>query len=451
MLVSLVAPLSLVSTCLAQTVKVLYNFDGTIGSNPANISLTQGQDGQLYGTTVFGGTFGLGAIFKITPAGHVTALHSFNRADGSYPGIGLTLGVDGNFYGAAQQGGTADYGVLFKMTPTGSLTILHNFSNNGSDGIFPVSPPTLASDGNFYGTTEFGGANGAGMVYKFTPAGVFTIIYNYDFTDGAGADFSPKQGGDGSLYLVAAGGGNNCGSLIKISTGGVLSNTHLFDCGAGGGGPQGSLFQGSDGNFYGSTFNGGAYFLGVLFRLSANFDYTVLNSFGSTSTTGTEPSGGVIQASNGNFFGVTFRGGAFNDGTIYEYSPAGTYTNLFAWDVNVDAEGQFIQHTKGALYGVTYEGGTSNLGTLYRLNVGLGPFIALVRSQGRSGSTAQILGQGFTGTTSVTFNGLPATSFTVVKDTYMTAVVPSGATTGKVVVTTPGGALTSNVNFRIIN
>jgi uncharacterized repeat protein (TIGR03803 family) len=436
------------SASLAQTVRVLYNFDGTVGSNPANISLMQGQDGQLYGTTVFGGTYGLGAIFKINPAGHVTALHSFNRTDGTYPGIGLTSVSDGNFYGTAQQGGTTDYGVLFKMTPTGSLTVLHNFSNNGTDGIFPVSPPILASDGNLYGTTEFGGANNAGTVYKFTPGGVFTIIYNYSFTEGAGADFSPTQGGDGSLYVVAAGGGNNCGSVIKISTAGVLSDTYLFDCRAGGGGPQGSLLQGSDGNFYGSTFNGGAYSLGVLFKLSANFDYTVLNSFGATATDGTQPSGGVIQATDGDFYGVTFRGGTFNDGTIYDYSLGGIYTSLLSWDVNLDTEGQFVQHTNGVLYGVSYEGGTHNLGTVYSLNVGLGPFVAVVRYQGRIGSTAQILGQGFTGTTSVTFNGVPA-SFMAVRDTYLTAVVPTGATSGPVVVTTPSGTLKSNRNFRV--
>jgi hypothetical protein len=108
-----------------------------------------------------------------------------------------------------------------------------------------------------------------------------------------------------------------------------------------------------------------------------------------------------------------------------------------------------LQHTNGLFYGVADIGGTYSEGSIYSLNMGLGPFVAFVRPTGKVGQTAQILGQGLTGSTGVTFNGVPATSFTVVSDTYMTAVVPSGATTGPVVVTTPSGPLTSNVSFRI--
>ncbi len=240
--------LQFVGAGLAQTVKVLYNFDGSAGSNPLNITLTQGRDGQLYGTTVYGGASGLGSIFKITPSGHATALHSFSGTDGSYVWAGLTLGSDGNFYGTTFQGGTSGVGVLFKMTPSGTVTVLHNFANNGTDGTFPLSSPVLASDGNLYGATQNGGKNNAGTVYRFTPAGVFSIIYTLDPTIGSYAAFSPTQGADGALYLATLyGGSNGCGSLMKLSTAGVLSNSYSFDCAANGGNPSGSLFQGSDG------------------------------------------------------------------------------------------------------------------------------------------------------------------------------------------------------------
>jgi uncharacterized repeat protein (TIGR03803 family) len=443
--------LSLLGASVAQ-MKVLYNFNGTLGSNPTEIALIQGRDGQIYGTASLGGTYGLGSVFKITTTGQFTALHSFNGTDGQYPEAGLTLGADGNFYGTTEEGGTGSWGVLFKMNPTGAVTILHNFNQDGVDGFDPLSPPILASDGNFYGATTYGGINNAGAVYKLTPAGVYTIIYNYDSSVGYGAQSSPAQGRDGNLYVAAlTGGSSNCGSEIKISTGGVLVNSYSFDCGANGGNPEGSLVQASNGNFYGVAFNGGAYSEGVLFKLDTSLDYTVLYSFGTTTTNGTEPNGGLIQATDGNFYGVAYRGGSFNDGAIYNYSLAGGSNTLFSWNREIEAEGAFLQHTNGTLYGVTYLGGTNNLGTVYSFSHGLRPFVTFVQPTGRAGQTAQILGQGLTGTTSVTFNGVAATKFSVVNDTYMTAIVPSGATTGPVVVTTPGGALTSNVSFRIIN
>jgi uncharacterized repeat protein (TIGR03803 family) len=436
----------------AAQMKVLYNFNGTIGSNPPEIALTQGRDGQIYGTASLGGISGLGSIFKITTDGQVTALHDFSGSDGQYPEAGLTLGADGNFYGTTEEGGTGSWGVLFKMSPAGAVTILHNFNQDGVDGFLPLSSPILASDGNFYGATSYGGTNNAGTVYKLTPAGVYTTIYNYDSSVGYGAGFSPTQGRDGNLYVVAiSGGSDNCGSIIKISTSGVLLNSYSFDCGANGGNPQASLLQASDGNFYGAAFNGGSYSGGVLFKVDTNFDYTVLESFGATTADGSEPNGGLIQATDGKFYGVFYKGGAFNDGAIYSYSIGGVTNALFSWNRQIDAEGTFLQHTNGALYGMTYVGGSKNLGTVYSFSHGLKPFVAFVRPSGKVASTAQILGQGLTGATSVTFNGVPATSFSVVRETYMTAVVPSGATTGPVVVTTPGGALTSNVSFRIIN
>src|SRR5258708_5971745 len=451
---SLAFALTLLPICLnaslAQTVTEVYDFDGIAGAQPENVQLIQGQDGQLYGSTAFGGTNGVGAIFKITPAGHATLLHSFNGTEGENPYAGLTLGVDGNFYGTALIGGPAGAGVLFRMTPAGAFTVLHNFMDNDTDGGSPSSPPILAADGNFYGTAQLGGPTANGVVYKYVPGEALTIIYNFQGPDGAAPLFYPTQGGYCSLYVPAYEVGNGqCGTIVKMSTSGIASNTFTFDC-ARGRNPFGPLYQAPDGSLYGAAQAGGVNSQGVLFKLSQNFDYSVLHNFGATVNDGADPGGGVIQATDGKLYGVAFRGGAPEAGTIYSYAAAGIgrYNTIFTFQNRNTSDGKFGQHTNGLLSGVTTDGGANGSGTVYSLNVGLGPFVALVRYQGRIGSTVQILGQGFTGTTSVTLNGVGA-SFTVVRDTYLTAVVPAGATSGPVVATTPAGTLKSNKNFRV--
>ena len=441
----------------AQTVNTIHNFNGSDGSNPANLTLVQGRDAALYGATVYGGTNDIGVIFKITPAGKFTVLRNmYGATDGAYPSS-LTLAYDGNFYGTTESGGTGDYGTIFKISPSGTFTVLHNFNGNGSEGSEPATPPIQASDGNFYGTTDFGGTGNSGTVYKLTPAGALTVLYNFDPAGGGSGSATgmPTQGGDGYLYtLEANGGASSCGRILKISTAGVLTNTYDFDCETTGRVPVGKLVRGADGNLYGTTLHGGIYNCGtgyceggLLFQLETNFSYTVLYDFGGKIGEGTEPVGSVV-GSDGRFYGNDTAGGDFGYGTIYRYSLNGVSNDLYSWSSDVEPAG-LTQHTSGAFYGANYKGGTSNVGTVFNMNVRLSPFIALVQSQGKTGSTAQILGQGLTGTTSVTFNGVAATKFSVVSDTYMTAVVPSGVSIGPVVVTTPSGVLKSNKNFRI--
>ena len=457
LLSALLIPLASVSA--AQTVRTLYNFNGIDGASPANLVLTQGRDGALYGATIYGGTNNIGVIFKITPAGKYTVLHNlYGATDGGYPSS-LTLGSDGNFYGTAEGGGTGDYGTIFKISPSGTFTVLHSFNGNGSEGSLPSTPPIQASDGNFYGTTNFGGTGNSGTVYKLTSAGSLTVLYNFAPAGGGSGSATgiPTQGGDGYLYILEANGGvSSCGRILKLSTAGVLNDNYDFDCQTTGRAPVGRLVLGANGNLYGANLHGGIYDCGsgnceagLLFQLAPNFIYTILYDFGGIVGEGREPMG-VILGSDGRFYGNDVAGGAFGYGTIYRYSPGGVPDALFNWTGDIAPAG-LTQHTNGAFYGANNRGGTSSLGTIYNLKAGLGPFVSLVQSQGKTGSTAQILGQGLTGTTSVTFNGVPAASFTVVRDTFLTAVVPSGATTGKVVVTTPGGALTSNVSFRVVN
>ncbi len=438
----------------AQTVTTLYNFNGTVGANPYYMTLAQGQDGLLYGTTYNGGASNLGAAFKVDTLGNATLLHSFaGTADGENPAGGLTLGTDGNFYGTTVLGGTTQSGTIFKMTSSGTVTVLYNFLGT-SDGSFPYAAPLLGSDGALYGTASVGGT-GDGVVYKITTAGVYKVIYTYDNTHGSYPASTPLLGADGNLYITSIlGGSNYCGSVIKLSTAGVLGSTYNFTCGTTGAYPVGSLIQGSDGNYYGTTEDGGAYSNGLLFKLSKAFAFSSIHSFGATTTEGLYPSAGVVQATDGNYYGVTTQGGTLNDGSIFESTSGNVFSTLFSFNNSANLMpayplGEMMQHTNGTLYGVTQFGGTSNFGTVFSLSRSLAKFCALVQYTGKAGNSIEILGQGFTGATKVTFNGLSAASFKIVSDTYLTTVAPTGVTSGNLVVTTPTGTLTSAKIFTV--
>jgi uncharacterized repeat protein (TIGR03803 family) len=371
---------------------------------------------------------------------------------------GLTLATDGNFYATTGGGGTYGFGVLFRFTSSGALTILHHFTG-GADGAFPYGPPIQATDGNLYGVT-FGSNGGApyATVYRFTSSGVFSTVYTFPLAQDAPVG-PPLQAMNGNLYVPSVRGGaeQGCGAIFELTTAGTLVDTVNFDCSTLGTAPVAPLLQLSDGTIYGMTEIGGSHNEGTIYTLGSTGVVTVVYDFGSTQTDGYSPQAGFTLGTDGNLYGATTEGGAFFAGSLIQLTPGGSYSQLYSFPTAKRGVGSEVpeaapvQATTGLFYGVTETGGSSAEGSLYTLDMGLGPFIALVRAQGHVGATAQILGQSLTGTASVTFNGVPATSFKVVTDTYMTAVVPSGATTGKVVVTTPGGALTSNVNYRIVN
>jgi uncharacterized repeat protein (TIGR03803 family) len=345
---------------------VLYNFGSKAGDpvepyGPGVVA--QGRDGNVYSTAPGGGTIGAGAMFKITPGGTLTVPYSFDSTD-EFPNSGLTLGTDGNFYGTTVDGGTSGMGTVFKITPSGTVTLLHSFS--GSDGSQPYAPPIQGTDGNFYGTTSQGGTHTYyGTVYKITPSGKFISLYSFDDYDGFFPIPPLVQGTDGNFYGTTFAGGTNPddGVVYKITPSGKLTVIYNFD-GTHGGQPASPLVQGSDGNFYGTTGNFGSKGFGVVYKITATGKLTVLHNINGT-TDGANASAGLLQATDGNLYGANSQGGKTNQGTIFRISPKSPYAYTVLHNFDGTAGNfpavTFLQHTNGILYGDTSQGGTGSV------------------------------------------------------------------------------------------
>jgi len=477
--------LAAAATAPAQTFNTLVQFTYANGADPF-AGLVQGRDGNLYGTTAYGGTcaltnLGCGTVFKMSPAGALQTLHYFTGPDGAFPFSELVLATDGNFYGTTVGGGancasSNGCGTVFRITPSGSLTTLYSFcsQSNCVDGQQPYGGLIQATNGNLYGTTNYGGTSancdlGCGTFFRITPAGALTTLSSFT---GVPAAFFPAttlvQGANGKLYGTtqvggAHCGGAGCGAVFSVTLAGKLETIYSFcaqpNC-ADGDLPTAGLIQATDGNFYGTASSGGNSTgceggCGTVFKITPNGALTTLHTF--SGSDGFDPAAALFQATDGNFYGTTVEGGYSYQcpggcGTIFQMTSTGTLTTVYAFPAfsgGSDLRAQLLQHTSGTFFGTTYVGGFDGAGTAFSLNTGLGPFVTFVRAAGQVGQTGGILGHGFTGATAVAINQVPA-NFKVVSDTYLTATVPSGATTGYVTVTTPSGVLKSNVPFRIL-
>jgi len=426
------------SAVSAQSYSDLHEF-GECGC-PSFISLmAQGRDGNLYGVTPSGGLNNVGVIFKIGPFGGYTVLHDFDTAHGSTPIGGLTLGLDGNLYGTTEEGGANGFGNIFRITPAGAFTVLHDFTG-ASDGGLPVAPLTLASDGNFYGTSY------PDVAYQLTPNGTVNVIATIPTTT-YGALLQAK---DGSFYGVTEFGGTYSAGTIYQIAGHNTTILYNFD-GPHGSFPVGGLVEGADGYFYGTTTAGGDSNAGVIYKINPAGSLTVMVNWDSVQNLpGYQAYAGLVAGADGNLYGATIWGGLYGAGTILQLTIDDAYSVLYNFDTPTGsgAYATPMQHTRGQLFGMTKRGGAQGNGVVYSLDDGLQPFISPLFNLGPVGATVGILGQGFSQATDVEFNGTAA-SFHVISDTYMTAMVPSGET-GFITVGLASGYLTSNRIFRVI-
>src|SRR5579859_6436415 len=338
----------------AQTYSVLYNLGTKAGDpfNPAWLGLfAQGRDGNLYSTSQSGGADGYGTVFQLTPSGSMKVLHSFSdtSTDGAVPYSGLTLGTDGSLYGATYYGGLG-YGTVFKITTGGAFTLLHSF-NGVSEGELPAAPPVQGADGNFYGTTSNGGGEVFGTVYKMTPSGNLTTLYTFDGT--VRYPYALTLGTDGNLYGTAGGGSTTPdGAVFRITPQGKLTVLHSFNV-TDGQAPYGAIIQGSDGNFYGTTQKGGSGGFGVVYKMTPAGVLTDLRAFNEDDGLGISPVAGLVQATDGTFYGVAGTNFPPGAGVLFQITSTGTYNVLFDFtNLSGAYPGQspvvpLFQHTNG--------------------------------------------------------------------------------------------------------
>jgi uncharacterized repeat protein (TIGR03803 family) len=432
--------------------------NGSAVQSPRGI-LAQGEDGLLYGTSLKGGSVGEGTVFSMTPGGAVSALGSFaDGSGGTHCNTGLSLGRDGNFYGTCPQGVSPyENGTVFSTSPSGAIATLYAFT--GTDGKVPeVGQPVQGLDGKFYGVTESGGLNGAGTAFSIGSDGHLTTLYNFGTTsDDAGSPSGPLMlASDGNFYGTTTTGGKlGGGTVFKMTAAGQVTVLHDFPSSGKREGiqPMGGVVAGDNGQFYGVTFSGGANDLGTVFTLKQTGKVQILHSFSAADSVAF-PCDSLTIANDRNFYGeaAACKDGTCEGSAIFEVTSKGVFKLLHTFVSASDgtkASSPLFLSTNGIFYGVTELGGSNGGGTAYSLNTGLQPFVSLSPTSGAIGNTINIYGQGFTQKgTKVLFKGVKA-KFKLMTGNYLQAVVPAGATSGSVKVKTPSGTLQSIQVFTV--
>ncbi|MGO8696665.1 MAG: beta strand repeat-containing protein [Limisphaerales bacterium] len=360
----------------------LYSFGYDNGGADPQAGLVQGKDGSFYGTTSEGGTGNAGTVFKINASGNFANLYSFtNGNDGANPEGSLVQGSDGYLCGTTHGGGAAGYGTVFKISTNGLFTNLYSFANiattTSTDGADPEAGLVVGRDGNFYGTTYDGGYYFAGNVFRITPKGVLTSLYSFfGYDDGANPQAGLVQGRDGNFYGTTSGGGSgSAGTVFRVSAGGQFRSLYSFTNGADGASPQSGLVQGSDGDFYGTAYSGGSNGVGTVFKLSSSGLFSILYSF-TGDNDGSFPEAALIQASDGCFYGTASQGGSNGFGTVFKISAGGEFTCIYSFTGGEDGaspDAGVVQGSDGNFYGTTPAGGIAGNGAFFMISTGIGP------------------------------------------------------------------------------
>lgn len=349
------------------TFTVLHDFGGSPGDGAnSGAEVTLDNSGNIYGTTDYGGANTYGTIFEIATDGTESVIHSFGGSgDGSTPDGAISILSNGNMYGTTTFGGASQNGVIWEIPAGGVYTVLHNLT--ADEGNFARGRLIQDKKGKFYGTCLFGGANSDGTVIKFTQTGKVTVLHTFDGTDGEFPEHGVVMDKKGNVYGVTAfGGATDNGSIYEIAKDGTFTSLYSFTGTTDGGFPYGGLAIDKAGNLYGSADDGGANGDGVVFELSAGGTYTVLYNF-TDGADGEFPEGDTLRLGN-NLYGTTTGGGANSEGGIYELTPQGklkVLANFSQTNGNYYSAG--LTPSGKVFYGTAEYGGTGDNGTVFSL------------------------------------------------------------------------------------
>jgi uncharacterized repeat protein (TIGR03803 family) len=406
--IALVSGIAFLSVCFAsrlaqaQTYSELYTFSGGADGSGPQAGMVADSAGNLYGTSTYGGNLvcrdGCGVVYKVTPAGSETVLHTFTGVpDGELPYAGLVRDSAGNLYGTTSAGGAHNHGTVFELSAAGKETILYSFEH-GKDGADPVSSLIRDSAGNLYGTALSAGSfghgpcgDGCGVVFKLSPAGKETVLYAFPYTGTNGGE--PLGGlvmdSAGNLYgTTLLGGADNFGTVFKVNPSGNETVLYSFTGGTDGKNPEAGLAMDSAGNLYGTTTLGGDAVAdaGVVFEVDAAGAFSVLYTF-TGGADGGAPVADLVRDSAGNLYGTASLGGDLTGscapagcGVVFEVDPSGTETVLHSFTGGADGSNpraRVVGPSKGYLYGATTNGGktggscpfTAGCGLVFKLSV----------------------------------------------------------------------------------
>jgi uncharacterized repeat protein (TIGR03803 family) len=351
---------------------VIHSFAPPNGVEPESPLTYDRRSRKIYGTTV-------DTVFEIAPDGQETDLYKLTKERDGFDLLGgVTLDAQGNIFGPATLGGTykgqcqgLGCGTIYKIAPDGTFTLLHTFK--GHDGSQPMGRLALDRRGNLYGTTYEGGKGGYGAIFRVAPDGTETVVHSFAGADGEGPEAGLLRTDNGKFYgTTEFGGAYRQGTLFEVTKSGAETVLHAFTLGSDGGEPASALIADAEGNFYGTTADGGTDVnAGTVFTLAPDGTETVLHNFTGGTADGARPECGVYRDSQGNLYGTTVEGGAANLGIVYEIAPDGTETVLHSFtgqtDDGASPYGSLVADEKGRLYGTTQVGGASNAGTIFRI------------------------------------------------------------------------------------
>ncbi|MGB8702126.1 MAG: choice-of-anchor tandem repeat GloVer-containing protein, partial [Thermosynechococcaceae cyanobacterium] len=355
----------------ALSVNVIGDFNGKNGSS-SYATLVQGKDGNFYGTSRFGGYYNKGTIFYINSKGKMIVVASFKGFNGAYPYAGLIKGEDGKLYGTTLGGGNnkdcpveGGCGTIFSLNYAGKITTLFSFSY--LNGIAPAGVLLEDKNGDLYGTTQSGGSYARGTIFRLTRLGYFTTLIEFNGHNHSGANpiGGLVQAKDGNFYGTTSYGGLlNSGTLFRINRTGILT-TLVFFSSETGSNPTSKLIQARDGNFYGTTVYGGAYKRGTVFRLTPSGKITNLIDF--SGINGAYPYAELVQDSEGNFYGTTQSGGTYRMGSVFRLTSLGKLTTIvsFHGDNGSAPYASLTQVKQGHFYGTTSQGGSKGFGRVF--------------------------------------------------------------------------------------